>query len=128
MRRILKASALLSTVLFAAVAVASSPATDASTPTQIRPVRAMIMPAQIVNAPQPDFTNDVPDVPHFTIVVLKLNLSGRGKARNIEVVRSADPALNGPVIAAVRKLRFRPAMLDNRPVPIDMNLIVKVRS
>ncbi len=127
MRRILKASALLSTVLFATAAVASSPATDAAIRTQIRPVRSSIMPAQIVNSPQPDFTNDLPDLPHFAVVVLKINLNRRGRAKNIEVIKSADPALNGPVIAAVRDHRFIPAMLDNRPVPVSMNLIVKVR-
>lgn len=128
MRRIMKASALLSTALFAAAAVVSSPAADAATLTQTRLDRTMVQPAQIVNAPKPDFTNDSADVPHTALVVLKMNLNKKGEARDIKVIQSADPALNGPVTAAVRDLHFRPAMVDDQPVPIAMNLIVKVQS
>lgn len=127
MRRIVEASALLSTVLFATAAVASTPATDAAVSTQTRPARSMITSAKILHAPQADFTRELGNgVRPNAAVVLKLNVSEDGKARDIEVVKSDDPVLNGPVVEAVSKYQFRPARLDNQPVSIGMNLIVKV--
>lgn len=126
MRRFFEASALLSTVLFSAAAVASSPATDATTtPTQM--VRSVITPARILYAPKADFTRVWGDEPHFADVDLKLKVNKKGKAQDIKVAESGDPALNGPVIDAVSKYRFRPARVDNQPVAAEMKLIVKVR-
>ncbi len=128
MRRILEASALLSTVMFAAVAVASQPATNATVPTyNSHLATSMTTPAEILYAPNFDLTSrGIVGSPQASNVVLKLNISERGKAQNLQVVQSDDPVLNDPVVNAVRKFQFRPAKLDNQPIPVKMNLIVKV--
>lgn len=126
MRRFFQASALLSTVLFSAAAVASSPATGADTSTRTQPAGSVMTPAQILYAPKADFTQVWGDVPHDAEVVLKLNVNEEGKAQGIKVVKSEDPALDGPVIDAVSKYKFRPARVDNQPVAAAMNLVIKV--
>jgi outer membrane biosynthesis protein TonB len=59
-------------------------------------------------------------------VLLKLNIDQDGTAQVIQVVDSSNPAINGPVIDAVRQFRFSPAKLENQPIPIDMNMILTV--
>ncbi len=127
MRRILKASALLSTVIFAAAAVASPPATGAIVSTQSHPAISSLLPVRIINAPNFDLNgNGIVVTPQASKIVLKLNVSERGKAQNILVVKSDNPALNGTLVDAVSRFQFRPAILDNRPIPVKMNLIVNV--
>jgi len=128
MRRLLPASALLSTAFFATTAAASSPAAGAPTSNPNDPTISEVSPAVILYAPKVDFTSALSDgIPHSADVVLKLSVSETGKVQDLQVVHSEDPALNGPVLDAVRKYRFRPAMQDNRTIPTSMNLTVKVQ-
>ena len=126
MRRFFEASALLAIVLFSAAAVASSPATDASS-NRAQLARSVMTPAQILYAPKADFTQERGDLPHHANVVLQLNVGENGKAEDIKVIKSDDPALDGPVTNAVSKYRFRPATVDNQPIEAQMNLVVRVR-
>lgn len=127
MRRFVEASVLLATVLFATAAVASSPATGARA--NFKRAGSSIVPAKLVYAPKADFTHELGDgVLRHADVVLKLNVSETGKAENLRIVKSGDPALNGAVLEAVSNYRFRPATLDRQPVPVAMNLTVKVQN
>jgi TonB family protein len=126
MRRIHKASVLLSTVLFSAAAVAAQTATDATA--QSNPDMDGITPAQVVYAPKADLTASRLDgIPNEAKLVLSLVVDQQGKAEDVKVIDSEDPALNDPLIAAVRKYQFRPASQDNEPVPYPMNLTFVVQ-
>jgi TonB family protein len=126
MRRILVASILLSPLFITATAVASKPASDATASTEVRPISTGVVPAKVISL------IDV-QVPATTTirndaqVVLQLNIDQKGKAHDIEVVKSLNPELDGPVVAAVRGFRFRPATLDNQAVPVSMSLTVRVQ-
>ena len=126
MRRILAASILLSPLFFTALAVASTPANDASASTPARPVSTGVIPAHVlystgIELPSPaTVTNDAE-------VVLELNVGEDGKARDIQVVKSVNPQLDAPVVAAVRKFRFSPAMLDNQAISVPLSLTVTVQ-
>ncbi|MGO9776862.1 MAG: TonB family protein [Terracidiphilus sp.] len=127
MRRILEASALLSTVIFVMATVGSQPAAGATITTPNHPAMSMTTPAKILYAPEFDLSGDgIVGTPQASNVVLELKISEAGKAQNLQVVQSDDPALNGPVVNAVRKYQFSPAILDNQPIPVKMNLVVKV--
>jgi TonB family protein len=126
MRRILVASILLSPLFVTAAAVASTPASDASAPTQVRPLSTGVVPAKVItltNIQVPATTT----IQNDAQVVLQLNVDEKGKAHDIEIIKSINPELDAPVVAAVRNFRFRAATLDNRAVPVSMNLTVRIQ-
>jgi len=130
MRRIVAASILLSPLLFTAFAVASQPAADdiASNPgvrlsSGVTPAKIVSFPAHI-SFPTDAFSSTIPQEAEVGVQFL---VDASGKARDIQVTDSISPELDEQVINAVRKTRFIPAKLDNLPVPVMMNLNVKVQ-
>ena len=129
MRPILVASILLSPMLLAASAVASSPKADAPAPTESRrTANGTTVPAALDYSTfhLPTGSSSQVDANDAT-VVLSLNVDEKGNARNIRVVKSANPELNTRVVQAISQAHFHPATLDRQPVPVDINLTVKVQ-
>ncbi len=60
-------------------------------------------------------------------VVLALKVNEKGMAENVHVVRSVNYRVDAQVLAAARDFRFRPATLNNQPVPVDLQLTVVVQ-
>jgi TonB family protein len=58
-------------------------------------------------------------------VVLRVTVGESGSVGEIEVVQPF-PALTDPVVAAVRRWRFKPATLNGRPVPASTTVAVYV--
>jgi TonB family protein len=126
MRRILAASILLSPLFFTASAVASTPANDASATTMTRPISTGVVPAQVISSQSVELPSSA-NIPAGAEVVLQLNVGEDGKARDISVVKSVNPELDAPVVAAVRKFRFSPAKLDNQAIEVPLSLTVFVQ-
>ncbi len=126
MRHILAVSVVLSSLLVPAAAVASQPASDASTPA--RTLSTGVKPAKVIYSPNITLTpSEEEALPVNAHVVLKLNVDQTGQPQDVEVVDSLDQTLDARVQAAVRQFRFRPAMLDNQPVATDITLTVQVQ-
>jgi TonB family protein len=126
MRRILAASILLSPLFFTALAVASTPANDASASTPARPVSTGVIPAHVLYSAGIELPSTA-SIPNDAEVVLELNVGEDGNARDIEVVKSINPQLDAPVVAAVRKFRFSPAKLDNQAISVPLSLTIMVQ-
>lgn len=129
MRSILAASLLLSPMLYVAPAIASQPKTDAVGTTQDRRVSTGVTSPVV-----PEFTTlHIPasaldqTVPSQATVELALNVDEKGNAKNVRVVRSANPDLDYRVVQAVRQSHFRPAKLDNQAIAVDVDLVVQVQ-
>jgi TonB family protein len=60
-------------------------------------------------------------------VVLALRVNEKGMAENVRVVHSVNYRVDAQVLAAARDFRFRPATLDQQPVPVDLRLTVVVQ-
>lgn len=126
MRRIIAAGILLSPLFLTATAIASTPASDADASAPARPISTGVVPAQVV------YTTGVAiplsmSIPAEAAVVLQLNVSEDGQARDISVVKSDSTKLNSAVVDAVRKFRFRPATLDNQAIEVPLSLTVTVQ-
>ncbi|MGO9337156.1 MAG: TonB family protein [Terracidiphilus sp.] len=127
MRRILAASILISPLFLTAAAHATQPVTDTPASTPARPISTGVIPAHVLYSPDVDLTPAAAQtLPQDAEVVLTLNVNEKGQAENVEVVKSPSHYLDGPVAAAVRQYRFRPAMLDDQPVAVPMTLTVVV--
>jgi TonB family protein len=128
-RRIL-ASALLSSFALTAAAATSKPANDApaSTPNLVRPISTGVTSPQLVHStkieiPAEELSNSFPNPAR---VVLELKLDATGSPTNVQVVEQLTQDVDARVVEAVKQFRWRPAVLDNQTIPIDMKLIVDV--
>jgi TonB family protein len=128
MRRILIASLLLSPLATVA-AFASQPATDANTPAQVTRISTGVVPPKVIGSTDgiilPNEFDSV--LPSQVEVGVSLNVDEAGNAQNVQVVKSVNHDLDARVVAAVQKLHFRPATLDNQNSPVDLNLTVVVQ-
>jgi TonB family protein len=61
-----------------------------------------------------------------TTVVVGMIVDKTGKPSDLKIVRSADPALDQNVLAAVSQYRFTPGTVSNQPVAIPVNLAVVI--
>ena len=60
-------------------------------------------------------------------LVLRVSLDETGTPTGMHVVHSINPEVDSRVMKAVRSFRWRPAVLDNQTIPVDVNLIVDVQ-
>lgn len=127
MRPTLLASLLLSPMLVTASAVASQPKSDAPAPAEYHRVSTGVAVPAII-----DSTFRIPASAlgetgaGSAKVVLSLNVDEKGNAKNVHVVKSANPELDARVVTAVLQSHFRPATLDHQPIAVDMDLTVSV--
>ena len=117
-------TAILLASLLAPATYAESAAADA--PTRIT---TGVVPPAVLNSGNFTVTSDALagvglDKP---AVVLALKVNEKGYAENVRILRSVNPRVDVQVLAAVRAFRFRPATLDQQPVPVDLELTVVVQ-
>jgi TonB family protein len=128
MRRIVITSILLSPLFISAAALAIQPSTDAPASTPARPLSTGVRPAHILSTPEIALSpTQAETLPFNAEVVLKLNVDENGKAQDVQVVKSPNQILDGPVADAIRETLFSPATLDRQPVATPMTLTVVVR-
>jgi hypothetical protein len=130
MRRILVAS-LLSSLALTAAAATSKPVNDApaSTPAIVRPISTGVTDPQLVHSSKIEIPADeISDAfPNPAKLVLSLKLDTTGSPTNVQVIEPLTQDIDARVVAAVKQFRWRPAVLDNQTIPMDMKLIVEVQ-
>jgi TonB family protein len=128
MRSILVASLLLSPMLYTASASAAiQPKVDAPADVQVSRT-GVTTPATLDSA---NFSISSSGL-YGTVydgakIVLALKVDANGNASDVRVLQPVNPQLDARVVAAVRQASFHPAKLDNRAIPVEMNLVVSVR-
>jgi len=128
MRRIL-ASALLSSLALTAAAATGKPANDATASTQVRPVSTGVTNPQLVYSTKIEIpAAEISDAfPNPSRLILKVNLDETGTPKDVRVLQSLSQNVDARVIAAVKQFRWRPAVLDNQTIPVDLKLVVEVQ-
>jgi TonB family protein len=124
MRSTFIATALISPLFLSVAALAAPPVTDATTPS-VRRLSTGVQPAHVLYSPSisvPASTN----MPTNAEFVVHCNVTEAGRAKDVEVLKSASTQLDAQVVNAVRQFRFRPATLDHQPVATEMTLTVFV--
>lgn len=58
------------------------------------------------------------------IVVLEAIIGADGSVRDVRVLRSANPLLDTAALEAVRRWRYRPARIGERPVAVFLSVVV----
>ncbi len=129
MRHILASTLLLSSVLFPVAANARTSADDASAPTPgVRVSTGVIAPTLV-----DPISIQLPDglaksfVPTNSKIGLQFTVDASGHAKNVKVVKSANPYWDARVVDAISKSQFHPGKLDDQTIPVDMNVTVDVQ-
>ncbi len=128
MRYIIASTIMLSSMLFPAVANASSSSDDVTAPTPNLRVSTGVIAPSLVGS----IAIDLPDgllqsfVPMDAQVGLSLTVDSKGNPQNVKVVKSSNPYWDARVVDAIQKSHFRPGKVDNTPIPIDLDLTVEV--
>jgi TonB family protein len=74
--------------------------------------------------PDPEYSEEARKAKYQGTVVLWVVIGADGKPREIRVERSLGMGLDEKAMEAVKKWRFRPAMKDDQPVPVMVNIEV----
>jgi TonB family protein len=118
---------MLPSLLFPAVAKASTPMDDASAPTPVRVSTGVNAPV-LIESPSvvvlDSFTFDA--IPNDAQVLLTLTVDEKGQPQDIHIVKSYNPLWNAQVLDAVRNFRYKPGTIDNQPTPVDVDLTVNI--
>jgi len=83
-----------------------------------------VTPPQLVYKVEPEFSEDARKAKHQGMVVLTIEVDARGSVRNVRVRQSLGLGLDEKAIEAVSQWRFRPAIVDGKPVATEATVEV----
>lgn len=124
MHRIIATSLLVAPMIFPSAAIASDSATDATASTQAPRISTGVVAPRMVHSLNLDsltgtFVQPLLDGAEIDVA---LQVDEKGNAKNVQVISPVNSFLDEQIETAVRQAHFRPAMLDNQPIPIDLDL------
>ncbi len=126
MRPILVAS-LLSSLALSAAAATPKPTSSGAAPVSFV-VSTGVTEAQLLRSADIYIPTDALDThSNPAELVLRVSIDETGTPTGVHVVRSINPEVDSRVMKAVRSFRWRPAVLDNQTIPVDVNLVVDVQ-
>jgi len=84
-------------------------------------------PPRPVSTPDPEYSKEARDAHYQGTCVLWLIIGTDGKPRDIRVVRGLEYGLNEKAIDAVQQWKFEPAMMEGKPIAVQVNVEVSFR-
>jgi outer membrane biosynthesis protein TonB len=128
MRHIVTAGILLSSLVLPAAASASTPSDDATAPTQAPRISTGVIAPTLLEATDVSIPGDLPKeaIPYNAQVGLSLVVDEKGRPQNIQVVKGFNPFWDARVLDAVSRFHYRPGSIDNKTIPVEMNLTVNI--
>jgi len=82
---------------------------------------------KLIHKIEPTYTQEARNRKMQGTVVLRIEVSPKGEAENIQVLRSLDPGLDANAIAALKQWRFQPGTKDNKPVRVAATVEINFR-
>ncbi len=105
----------------AATAVAAGNMATSGSPVYEKGEPGLTMPV-VISETRPQYTREAMQAKIAGTVGLSCIVETDGTVREVTVVSSLDPALDGQAVAAARKWQFRPGTKDGRPVRVRVAL------
>ena len=111
---------------------AASPAPNSQTADgisddQIRRVGGPVSTPVLIHRAEPKFTAESRAESFSGAVTVNLIVGTNGVPQRVRVIRGVARGLDEIALEAVKKYRFKPAMLDGKPVPVQVNVEVNFR-
>jgi protein TonB len=73
---------------------------------------------------EPEFSEEARRAKFMGVVTVNLIVDAAGHPQNVRVIRGVGMGLDQKALEAVRQYRFKPAMEDGHPVPVQVNVEV----
>ena len=81
----------------------------------------------VIYAPEAEFSDEARRAKHEGECVVSLIVDAQGNPQRVQVVRHLGMGLDEKALEAVRQYKFKPAMLQGKPVPVEMDVVVDFR-
>jgi TonB family protein len=82
---------------------------------------------QLIIAPDPQYSEEAKRAKYQGVCVVSLIVDAQGNPQRVQVVRHLGKGLDQKAVEAVKQYRFKPAMLHNEPVAVQVNIEVNFR-
>jgi TonB family protein len=82
---------------------------------------------ELIYAVDAEFSDEARRAKFQGVCVVSLVVDAKGNPQRVEVVRHLGMGLDQKAVAAVKQYRFKPATLQGRPVPVEVNVEVNFR-
>jgi protein TonB len=90
----------------------------------IRHVRGGVSEPELIFKVDPEFSEEARKAKFMGIVMVNLIVDTHGMPQNVHILRGVGMGLDERAIAAVKQYRFKPAMENGHPVPVQVNVEV----
>ena len=82
---------------------------------------------QLIFAPDPEFSDEARRAKYQGVCVVSLIVDAQGNPQRVQVVRHLGMGLDEKAVEAVKQYKFKPATLQGKPVPVEVNIEVNFR-
>jgi protein TonB len=82
---------------------------------------------QLIYAVDPEFSDEARRAKYQGICIVTLIVDAQGNPQRVQVVHHLGMGLDQKAVAAVKQYRFKPATLQGKPVPVEVNVEVNFR-
>jgi protein TonB len=82
---------------------------------------------QLIYSVDPEFSDEARRAKFQGVCTVSLVVDAQGNPQRVQVVRHLGMGLDQRAVAAVRQYRFKPATLQGKPVPVEVNIEVNFR-
>jgi protein TonB len=82
---------------------------------------------QLIFAPDPEFSDEARRAKFQGVCVVSLVVDAHGTPQRVQVLRHLGMGLDQKAVDAVKQYRFKPATLQGKPVPVEVNIEVTFR-
>jgi TonB family protein len=81
----------------------------------------------LVFAPDPEFSDEARRAKYQGVCVVGLIVDAQGNPQRVRIVRPLGMGLDEKAIEAVKQYKFKPAIYQGHPVPVEINIEVNFR-
>jgi periplasmic protein TonB len=86
-----------------------------------------VSPPQVIYSVDPEFSDEARRAKYQGVCVVAIIVDAQGNPQRIQVVRHLGMGLDEKAVEAVKQYKFKPAMLQGKPVPVEVNIEVNFR-
>jgi protein TonB len=90
----------------------------------LRKVGGGVSTPEVIFKVDPEFSEEARKAKFMGIVLVSLIVDQQGRPQNVHVLRGVGMGLDGKAVEAVKLYKFKPAMENGRPVPVELNVEV----
>lgn len=107
----------------------ASPVAQAGAPGEpaVYPIGYGVSPPQLTHSVNPEFSDEARRAKFQGVCIVDLIVDISGVPRNVHVVKPLGKGLDEKAIEAVKQYRFKPAMYDGHPVPVEIKVEVSFK-